>query len=121
MRYTPQIDVETEAKYNPVLILARLVTKVKWPVMAIVILYCYLFFHALSGSQGIVNWMNNDSAAARLSLKLERLQGDRELLESKVKALSAEQLDIDALDIIARDLLHYSDPKELTIWLDLEG
>ena len=121
MRYTPQIDVETEASFSPILILTRLAGNIRWPVMAMVILYCYLAFHAFSGSQGIVNWMNNDSETARLSLKLERLQNNRAILEAKVQALGADQLDLDALDIVSRNLLHYSDPKELTIWLDLEG
>jgi len=121
MRYTPQIDVEAESRFNPFAILRRLTEKVRWPVMAIIILYCYLAFHAFSGSQGIVKWMNNDSLASQLTMKLERLEARRLILEAKVDSLNAEHLDLDALDIISRDLLHYSDPKELTIWLDLEG
>ena len=121
MRYTPQIDVESESRFSPFAILRRLADQVRWPVMAIVILYCYLAFHAFSGSQGIVNWMNNDNLSSNLTIKLERLEEKRGVLEAKVDALNSERLDLDALDIISRDLLHYSDPKELTIWLDLEG
>lgn len=121
MRYTPQITMENEPGFAPLVFLRRFTERVRWPVMAIIILYLYLAFHAFSGSQGIVNWMNNDSRATSLSVKLETLEARHALLEEQVEALDSQHLDLDALDQLAREKLFVSHPKELTIWLDPQG
>jgi len=59
------------------------------------------------------------SLKARIpAFALVALYTQRAALESQVKALKADGLDLDVLDIEARKNLYVSDPKELTIWLD---
>lgn len=86
--------------------------------LALIALYAYLAFHAFSGSQGFMRWMDYAGREDSLEVKLLALQGKREALESQVNALNAEGLDLDVLDIKAREILYVSDTKELTIWLD---
>jgi len=92
--------------------------KARIPAFALVALYTYLAFHAFSGSQGVIRWMDYAERKDRLQTKLTALETQRAALESQVKALKADGLDLDVLDIEARKNLYVSDPKELTIWLD---
>lgn len=92
----------------------------KFPLMALFSLYAYLAFHAFSGSQGVLRWMQYSDQAEKLTAKAEKLEAEREALQSKVDALSADSLDLDVLDETARQVLNVSDPKEVTIWLDVE-
>lgn len=121
MRYTPQMSYETEPRFAPLALLRHVSDHVRWPVLAIILLYTYLAFHALSGSQGIMSWMNNDSRAVVLQSRLDVLQSQKTKLEDRVNALDVTHLDIDALDQLSRDKLYYSYPKEFTIWLDPKG
>jgi len=98
MRYTPQITMVNEPRFAPAVFVQKITERVRWPIIAIVALYAYLAFHAFSGSQGIVNWMNNDSQANRLEMKMEQITEQRAILEKRVDALNVNQLDIDALD-----------------------
>jgi cell division protein FtsB len=88
------------------------------PAAALLILYLYLGFHALSGSQGLVRWMEHTERAKHLQVKLAALEGRRESLQADVDLLSADSLDLDALDIEARRSLFVAKPGEITIWLD---
>jgi cell division protein FtsB len=89
--------------------------------MAIMILYAYLAFHAFSGSQGLMNWMNKEDQAVVLKSRLENIKSERLALERRVDALDVAHLDLDALDALSREKLHYSHPKDMTIWLDPKG
>ena len=88
------------------------------PVLALLVVYLYLGFHALSGSQGLVRWMDNAQRAERLTAELERAKARRAALQAEVDGLSARSLDLDALDIEARAMLFVARPGEVTIWLD---
>ena len=88
------------------------------PFLALGVIYAYVGFHALSGSQGATRWMGYTESAERLSVELEQLQAARETLQGEVDRLSARSLDLDALDIEARKTLFVSKPGEITIWLD---
>lgn len=88
------------------------------PGAALVALYLYLGYHALSGSQGIVRWMEQSDRAERLELKLSALEAQRQSLQAQVDLLSADSLDLDTLDIEARRKLFVAKPGEITIWLD---
>ncbi len=90
----------------------------KWPVFALVTLYLYLAFHALSGSQGVMSWVDYKSDISRLETRLEAVTKQRETLETHANRLKASQLNLDVLDIKSREFLFVSRPKENTIWLD---
>lgn len=90
----------------------------KWPLFALITLYVYLAFHAFSGSQGLMRLIDYENAIDKSKAKLEIVTEKRLALEDHANALKAEGLDLDKLDIKARELLFVSDTKEKTIWLD---
>lgn len=89
-----------------------------WPIAALCVFYLYLAFHALSGNQGLVRWVDYEQEIARNKAKLEAAILERETLEARANALKASQLDLDSLDIKARELAFLSHPQELVIWLN---
>lgn len=121
MRYVPSITPEPTTGFAPVVAIQAFTRRVRWSVMAIMMLYAYLAFHAFSGSQGLMNWMNNEEVAITLRSRLENVQTKRVDLEARVDALDVDHLDLDALDALAREKLYYSHPKDMTIWLDPKG
>jgi len=90
----------------------------KWPLFALITLYIYLAFHAFSGSQGLMRWVDYENDIERNQAKLEAVTERRKVLEAHTNSLKASQLDLDTLDIKSREMLFVSYPKEKTIWLD---
>ncbi len=90
----------------------------KFPVIALLSLYAYLAFHAFSGSQGLMRWVSYAEQSKKLEAKHEALLERRSHLQSQVDALDPKALDLDVLDERARETLHVSDTKDITIWLD---
>jgi len=90
----------------------------KWPVAALVAFYVYLAFHALSGSQGVMRWVDYEANISKHQTKLDALQAERARLEKTAQSLRADHLDLDLLDEKAREFVFVSRPNEVTIWLD---
>lgn len=90
----------------------------QWPMLALAIFYFYLAFHALSGNQGLMRWVDYEADIDRNALALSSLKVERDILEARAKRLSANGLDLDAIDVKARETLFVSHPNEFTIWLD---
>ena len=90
----------------------------KWPLFALITLYVYLAFHAFSGSQGLMRWVDYENDIERNQARLEAVTAKRKALETHANNLKASQLDLDTLDIKSREMLFTSHPKEKTIWLD---
>ena len=92
--------------------------KNKWPLISLLVLYMYLIFHTVSGSEGIIGYLDHEKKIALKEKTLLELSEDRKKLEKHALSLNSSELDIDKLDIKARQLLFVSDPNEKTIWLD---
>ena len=90
----------------------------KWPLFALITLYVYLAFHAFSGSQGLMRWVDYENDIERNQARLEAVTAKRKALETHANNLKASQLDLDTLDVKSREILFVSYPKEKTIWLD---
>jgi len=88
-----------------------------WPILAIASFYLYLAVHAMSGSQGLAQWMEYEKDKTRLAQKIEHMEARKSELEAQKDRLSAEHLDLDDLDTLAREFVFLSDPDEVTIWL----
>ena len=78
----------------------------------------YLIFHAISGSEGIIGYLEYEKKINITEEILLELSEDRKKLEKHADSLNSSELDLDKLDIKARQLLFVSDPNEKTIWLD---
>ena len=92
--------------------------RTKWPVLALCLFYFYLAFHALSGNQGVMRWVDYEADIKISTIELERLRERRSVLEARAEDLRASPLILDSLDIKSRETLFNSHPNELTIWLD---
>ena len=103
---------------RPDIRLPRIDLKRRAPAFALIALYAYLGYHALSGSQGLVRWMEQTDRAGVLQAELDALTARRATLQAEVDRLSARSLDLDTLDIEARRTLFVAKPGEITIWLD---
>lgn len=88
-----------------------------WPVAVLCVFYIYLAFHALSGSQGLVSWAEYEADITRYERQLEEARSERTKLEARTDALRTSGLDIDALDLKAREQAFVAHPQEVTIWL----
>ena len=89
-----------------------------WPVALCAVFYLYLVVHAFTGRQGLLRWVDYERDGARLELQLQQLTAQREALENRAARMDAAGVDLDWLDMKAREKLFYSHPKEITIWLD---
>jgi cell division protein FtsB len=88
------------------------------PAAALLVFYLYIGFQAFSGSQGLVRWMEHADRADHLAVRLTALESHRAELQTQVDLLSADSLDLDTLDIEARQRLYVAKTNEITIWLD---
>lgn len=88
------------------------------PAAALLVFYLYIGYHAFSGSQGLVRWMEQADRADHLQERVAALESHRADLQSQVDLLSADSLDLDTLDIEARQRLFVAKSGEITIWLD---
>ena len=84
----------------------------------VVLVYIYLIFHSVSGSQGIFMLAKYDSKISSLQNKIVRVQGERLTLERRASQLRSSNLSRDLLDQRSRELLSVSYTKELVIILD---
>lgn len=65
-----------------------------------------------------MRWVDYEGDIRRNEVKLAAVTKKRIALETQANALKAEGLDLDQLDIKAREILFVSQTKEKTIWLD---
>jgi len=89
-----------------------------WPVLAICAFYVYLAFHALSGSQGLMSWVDYNTDIDRYNKELVTIRAQKSDLEFQISALRTHQLNRDMLDSKSREMAFISRPNEITIWLD---
>ncbi len=92
--------------------------RTKWPVLALCLFYFYLAFHALSGNQGLMRWVDYESDIKTSTAELDALRTQRNALEARADNLRSNPLVLDSLDIKSRETLFNSHPNEFTIWLD---
>lgn len=92
--------------------------RTKWPMLALCLFYFYLAFHALSGNQGVMRWVDYEADIKTSRTEQAALQTKRQILEARADDLRSNPLILDSLDIKSRETLFNSHPNELTIWLD---
>ena len=75
--------------------------KNKWPLISLLVLYMYLIFHAISGSEGIIGYLEYEKKINITEEILLELSEDRKKLEKHAVSLNSSELDLDKLDIKA--------------------
>ena len=80
----------------------------------------YFGYHALTGEQGVLNWIvvKNEISEAEAELALAR--AEREALEVTAARLRSDSLDLDYVEERARDILNVAHPREFIVEIEPE-
>jgi|GEM_PF-3647852 len=89
--------------------------KARWALFALVLLYVYLTVHILSGSQGVTGWVDAEARADVLTQEVAALRLERARLTAEVESLATDSLELDVIDMRARERLFASREGELII------
>lgn len=78
----------------------------------------YFGYHALTGEQGVLNWIvvENEIRAAEAELDIAIAQ--RERLETTAARLRSDSLDLDYVEERARDILNVAHPREFIVEIE---
>lgn len=82
------------------------------PLAGVLVLF-YLAFHAISGERGVVAMFKETRKLELIKAELEKTVAEREALDTKVRALSSDSLDLDLLDEQARRVLGLAGKNEV--------
>jgi cell division protein FtsB len=85
------------------------------PLLCVLILF-YLGFHAVSGERGVFALFKETRKLEQLTTELDNVKSRRELLESKVKRMSNNSLDLDMLDEQAKSTIGFAGKDEVVIF-----
>lgn len=77
----------------------------------------YFAYHAFHGEYGIVGRQRLESRMSQLQVELDRISGERQSLENRVKLMRPGSLDQDMVDERAREQLNMVTPNEVVILL----
>ena len=75
----------------------------------------YFGVNAYTGKNGINARQELDQQIAGLASEVERVKAERVRWERRIALLKADRIDPDMLDERARQLLNYTDPRDLTV------
>jgi cell division protein FtsB len=75
----------------------------------------YFAFNAYTGKNGIKARESLDRQIADLAGELDRAKAERARWERRVALLKSDRIDPDMLDERARQLLNYTDPRDVTV------
>ena len=81
-------------------------------------LVVYFGYFAVYGNHGLVNWMRLQHQIELKQVEVDRVRGEREALEHRVRLLRPESVDPDLLEEQARARLGLSGPDEVVILKD---
>jgi cell division protein FtsB len=88
--------------------------------IALISLFLYLIFHTIYGNRGVISYYRLKVEIEDLSKQLDESIFTRIILETQVKNLSSNNIDMDLFDEIARKSLMLSEPDEQVIINKLE-
>ena len=92
------------------------------PSVFLAVAIAYFGYHALTGEQGVLNWIvvKNDLHAAEIELAETR--SEREALEVTASRLRSDSLDLDYVEERARTILNVAHPRDFIVEITpLEG
>lgn len=78
----------------------------------------YFGYHALTGEQGVLNWLVVESEIRETEAELAVATAQREDLEETAARLRSDSLDLDYLDERARDVLNVAHPREFIVEIE---
>jgi cell division protein FtsB len=75
----------------------------------------YFGYHALTGEQGLLNWVVVRAEIAEVESELVLARAEREDLQASVERLSDDTLDLDYVEERARAVLNVAHPRDFII------
>jgi cell division protein FtsB len=75
----------------------------------------YFAFNAYTGKNGINARQGIDQQIVDLAAELDRVKAERARWQRRVALLKSDRIDPDMLDERARQLLNYTDPRDVTV------
>lgn len=88
------------------------------PSFILAMVISYFGYHALTGEQGLLNWIVVENEIRGVEDELALAVAERERLESIKARLSNESLDLDYLDERARAVLNVAHPRDFIVEIE---
>ncbi len=89
--------------------------KLIYKISAILLVFVYFVFHALSGENGLRAYLITKNQLKKQADKLEQIEKALGSLKRNVKLLSSESLDLDLLEERCRIILNYSNLDDVIV------
>ncbi|MDO4975020.1 MAG: septum formation initiator family protein [Alphaproteobacteria bacterium] len=89
--------------------------KLIYKISAILLVFIYFVFHALSGENGLRAYLVTKNQLKNQTEKLEKIEYALDSLKRNVRLLSSESLDLDLLEERCRIILNYSAQDDVII------
>ncbi|WP_203292248.1 FtsB family cell division protein [Maricaulis parjimensis] len=78
----------------------------------------YFGYHALTGEQGVLNWIVVKNEIRIAEAELDLAVAEREMLEDTASRLRSDSLDLDYVEERARDILNVAHPREIIVEIE---
>lgn len=78
----------------------------------------YFGYHALTGEQGVLNWIVVKNEIRIAEAELELAVAERERLEDTASRLRSDSLDLDYVEERSRDILNVAHPREIIVEIE---
>ena len=88
------------------------------PSFFLAVAIAYFGYHALTGEQGVLNWIVVQNEIHEVELELAEARAEREALELTAARLRSESLDLDYVEERARAILNVAHPREFHVRID---
>ena len=88
------------------------------PSFFIAMAIAYFGYHALTGEQGVLNWLVIENVIRETEIQLADARAERERMEEIAARLRSDSLDLDYLDERARDVLNVAHPRDFIVEID---
>ena len=80
-------------------------------------MFLYICYHVFFGKRNVLNYFEKKDELARVEARIDGLKARNARLQKKIDHLSDEQIDLDLLDEVSRDVLGTSGAKDEIIIL----
>ena len=88
------------------------------PSFFIAMAIAYFGYHALTGEQGVLNWLVIENEIRDTEIQLAEARAERERMEEVAARLRSDSLDLDYLDERARTVLNVAHPRDFIVEID---
>lgn len=88
------------------------------PSFFIAMAIAYFGYHALTGEQGVLNWLVIENEIRETEIQLADARAERERMEEIAARLRSDSLDLDYLDERARVVLNVAHPRDFIVEID---